>query len=46
MPQEWGITEIRNSGGGAKGVLILVMPWLKLKAQPKKFQKKKGVDIS
>jgi len=46
MPQEWGITEIRNSRGGAKGVLILVMPWPKLKAQPKKFQKTKGASIS
>jgi hypothetical protein len=41
MPQEQGITEITNSRGGAKGVLILVLPWLKLKAQPKKFQNKK-----
>jgi hypothetical protein len=35
MPQEWGITEIRNSQGGAKGVFILVLPWPKLKTQPK-----------
>jgi hypothetical protein len=43
--QEREITEIRNSRGGAKGVLISVMPRSigigQHKAQPNKFKKKK-----